>query len=228
MKKWRAGALTLLAAVFLFAAAPAGEAETGADEAPEAEEAATAEAEAAENAEEDGGAQDFPALNDEGFLDEGEFVYEDPEKGLWRYCSDTLWVEIRRISQEKPLRTWYEAEIRCAEDGEFPHMIPVDPEKWMRKQEYPYKLARMKQTVIAVSSDYAWHRYVNKTRTGIVIREGKIWSDKTWKKGAKKFPNLDTLAVFRTGTCRCSTATRRPRRSIWRWVRGMCSPSDRG
>lgn len=199
MKKWRAGALTLLAAVFLFAAAPAGKAETGADEAPEAEEAATAEAEAAENAEENGGAQDFPALNDEGFLDEGEFVYEDPEKGLWRYCSDTLWVEIRRISQEKPLRTWYEAEIRCAEDGEFPHMIPVDPEKWMRKQEYPYKLARMKQTVIAVSSDYAWHRYVNKTRTGIVIREGKIWSDKTWKKGAKKFPNLDTLAIFPDG-----------------------------
>ena len=69
---------------------------------------------------------------EDGFLDEGEFVYEDPEKGLWRYCSDTLWVEIRRISQEKPLRTWYEAEIRCAEGGEFPHMIPVDPEKMKR------------------------------------------------------------------------------------------------
>ena len=39
---------------------------------------------------------DFPALNDAGFLDSGEFVFEDAENGIWRYPSDTLRVEIYR------------------------------------------------------------------------------------------------------------------------------------
>lgn len=142
---------------------------------------------------------DFPEMNEAGFLDSGEFVYENEEEGLWRYASESLWVEVRRISQEKPLRTWYEAEIRCAEGSDVPHMIPLDSEKWMRKQEYPHKLARKTQTVIAISSDYAWHRVVNRTRTGILLRDGNVISEKTWKKGAKKFPNLDTLALFEDG-----------------------------
>ena len=142
---------------------------------------------------------DFPELNGDGFLDSGEFLYEGEEEGLWRYASETLWVEIRRYIQEKPARTWYEAEIRCAEGSEMPRMIPFQAEKWMTKQEYPHKLTRTTRTVIAVSSDYAWHRIVNKTRAGIVIRDGKVYSEKTWKKGAKKFPNLDTLALFADG-----------------------------
>ena len=78
-------------------------------------------------------------------------------------------------------------------------MIPADPENWMKKQEYPYKLARNSRTVIAVTSDYAWHRLARKARAGILIRDGKIYSERTWKKGAKKFPNLDTLALFPDG-----------------------------
>jgi len=142
---------------------------------------------------------DFPELNDRGFLDSGEFLYENPEEGLWRYASDTLWVEIHRIIQKKPARTWYEAEIRCAEGGDVPHMIPLDPEKWMKARDYPYKLARTHQTVIAVSADYAWHRVVNKARVGILVRDGVVYSEKTRKKGAKQFPNLDNLALFPDG-----------------------------
>ncbi len=142
---------------------------------------------------------DWPELNAEGFLDEGEFVYFGQEEGLWRYASTSLWVEVRRTIQEKPARTWYETEIRCAPGADVPHMIPLDPEKWMRAREYPYKLTRRTRTVIAVSGDYAWHRILNKTRAGIVIRDGQIYSEKTWKKGAKKFPNLDTLALFQDG-----------------------------
>ena len=141
---------------------------------------------------------DFPELNEEGFLAEGEFVYEDDQEGIWRYASETLWVEVRRIIQAKPARTWYEAEIRCAE-GEAPHMIPLDPDNWMKKRDYPYKVARKNQTVIAISADYAWHRIVNKNRAGIILRNGVVYSEKTWKKGAKKFPNLDTLAIFPDG-----------------------------
>ena len=80
---------------------------------------------------------DWPQLNEQGFLDEGEFLYMDDKEGLWRYCSDTLWVEVRRIIQARPARTWYEAEIRCAEGADTPRMIPLDPEKWMTAREYP-------------------------------------------------------------------------------------------
>ena len=54
---------------------------------------------------------EFPALNDAGFLDSGEFVWEDEENGVWRYASETLRIEIFRREQTKPARVWYEAEI---------------------------------------------------------------------------------------------------------------------
>lgn len=170
MKRWTALGLAVMLAFFAFSGA-AGETD----------------------------AADFPELNENGFLDSGEFVYENDEEGLWRYASETLWVEVRRIIQAKPARTWYEAEIRCAEGGEVPRMIPLDPEKWMTARDYPYKVARTNKTVIAVSADYAWHRYINKNRIGIILRNGEIYSEKTWKQGAKKFPNLDTMALFPDG-----------------------------
>ncbi|MBQ8072795.1 MAG: phosphodiester glycosidase family protein [Clostridia bacterium] len=149
-----------------------------------------------------GAESDFPELNAEGFLDEGEFVYFGDDEGLWRYASATLWVEVRRIIQEKPARTWYEAEIRCAEGADVPHMIANDPEKGLKSTEYPHKIARKNGTVIAVSNDYAQLRYKQKSRMGIVIRDGKIWSEKTRKKGANQFPTLDTLALFPDGDMR--------------------------
>ena len=78
-------------------------------------------------------------------------------------------------------------------------MIPLDPEHWMKKRDYPYKLARLNRTVIAVSADYAWHRYLHKARTGILLRDGKIISTKTRKAMSDGFPNLDTLAIFPDG-----------------------------
>ena len=57
---------------------------------------------------------EFPALNDAGFLDSGEFVFENEEKGVWRYASETLRIEIYRREQKKPARVWYEAEVFCA------------------------------------------------------------------------------------------------------------------
>ena len=142
---------------------------------------------------------EFPELNEDGFLDSGEFVYEGEEEGLWRYASPTLKVEIRRYIQKKPKRTWYEAEIWCAEGIEVPHMIMNDPEHWKTNREYPYKIARKNGTVIAISSDYAQNRMLNKQRVGIVIRNGEILSDRTKAKGAKGFPNLDCLAIYPDG-----------------------------
>ena len=146
----------------------------------------------------------FPALNDAGFLDSGEFVWEDEENGVWRYASETLRVEIFRREQAKPARVWYEAEIFCAE-GTGPRMIANDPENWKKaaNMEYPYKIARKNGTVVAISSDFAQLRLQQKKgRPGIIIRDGKVLSDKTKKQGVKDFPNLDCLAIWPDGDMR--------------------------
>ena len=145
---------------------------------------------------------EFPALNDAGFLDSGEFVWEDEENGVWRYASSTLRVEIFRREQKKPARVWYEAEVFCAEGSVGPRMIANDPEHWKTaaNMEYPYKIARKYGTVFAVSNDFAQLRLQQKkSRPGIIIRDGKVWSDKTKKKGVKDFPNLDCLAIWPDG-----------------------------
>ena len=143
---------------------------------------------------------EFPALNDAGFLDSGEFVWEDEENGVWRYASETLRIEIFRREQTKPARVWYEAEIFCAEGSEGPRMVANDPENWKSSTGYPHKIARKNGTVLAVSSDFGMWRLRKKIRNpGILIRNGKVWSDKTRKRNGKGFPNLDCLAIWPDG-----------------------------
>ena len=142
----------------------------------------------------------FPALNDAGFLDSGEFVWEDPDNGVWRYASSTLRIEIFRREQKKPARVWYEAEVFCAPGSTGPRMIAEDPEHWKNKTEYPYKIARKNGTVLAISNDYAQLRLQQKkSRPGIIIRDGTIYSSKTRARNSKGFPNLDCLAIWPDG-----------------------------
>jgi hypothetical protein len=143
---------------------------------------------------------EFPALNDAGFLDSGEFVWEDEENGVWRYASETLRIEIFRREQTKPARVWYEAEIFCAEGSEGPRMVANDPENWKSSTGYPHKITRKTGTVLAVSGDFAMWRLRKKLRSpGIIIRDGKIWSERTKKRNGKGFPNLDCLAIWPDG-----------------------------
>ena len=145
---------------------------------------------------------EFPALNDAGFLDSGEFVFEDAEAGVWRYASDTLKVEIYRREQKKPPRVWYEAEVFCAEGSAGPRMIANDPENWKKaaNMDYPHKIARKNGVVLALSNDFAQLRLQQKkSRPGIIIRDGVILSDRTKKQGVKYFPNLDCLAIWPDG-----------------------------
>ncbi len=151
-------------------------------------------------AEEDDGA--FPALNEDGFLDSGEFVFEDEKNGVWRYASSMLWIEIYRKEQKKPPRVWYEAEIRCAPDPENggPRMIPYDPDNWMKAKAYPYRLARKTGTVLAITNDYAQLRLEQKKKyTGIIIRNGVVYGTMTRKQNSPGFPNLDCLAIWPDG-----------------------------
>lgn len=139
----------------------------------------------------------MPVLNEEGFLDDGEYVFEDDEEGLWIYVSPTLKVVINRCTQKKPNQLWYEAEIWTKDDSFS--LIPNDPEKPLSSQDYPYKIARRNQTVFAISTDFAQLRKTNKEKMGIIIRNGEVFSDETWEAGASKFPNLDVLALYPDG-----------------------------
>ena len=141
----------------------------------------------------------FPTMNEAGFLDSGEFVYENPEEGVWRYASPTLKVEIFRRQEKKPNRVWYEAEVWCAEGSEMPHMIPNEEEKRFSSADYPYKICRKTGTVLAVSSDYCQTRMQQKIKVGIIIRDGVVYSEKTKKAKAGGFPNLDCLALYPDG-----------------------------
>lgn len=153
----------------------------------------------ASNATAPGGKGAFPALNAQGFYDDGEFIYEDPENGIWRYASSTLKVEIIRKTQSKPKLIWYEAEIWSTEDNVF-RMIPDDSDKRMTSLEWPYKIAQKNGTVFALNSDYAHLRYKKKNnKVGILVRDGKVIWDRTMPKNKGGFPNLDTLALFPDG-----------------------------
>jgi len=143
----------------------------------------------------------FPYLNEAGFLDEGEYIEENAEEGVWRYASESLRIEILRRQTEKPKETWYEAEIWCAE-GTGPRVISADPEKWKWTTEYPYKLARKTGTVLAISGDFAQLRAQQKARTGIVIRNGVVEGSRTWPARSSHFPNLDCLAIYPDGDMR--------------------------
>ena len=135
-------------------------------------------------------------VDEQGFLLEGEDIYEDPLEGVWHYNSPTLRIEIKRYRQDG--QTWTEAEIFSDGTDVF-RMVPNDPENWMKSQNWPANLSKEKAVVFSVNSDYAHTRIAQKSIVGVIVRDGKIFSDKTKKKNAGKFPNLDTLALFPDG-----------------------------
>lgn len=147
---------------------------------------------------------DWPPLNEAGYLNEGEFVYEGPEEGLWRYCSPTLKVEIIRRTEDTPLKEiWYEAEVWSLEGG-FGLITAVQGEHFT-KTDWPETVCTKRGAVLAVNGDYACGRWSNmrhpkeRYKVGVLIRDGEIRNDKAHKSGSTTFPNLDTLALYPDG-----------------------------
>ena len=144
----------------------------------------------------------FPVLNEEGFLDVGEYVYINEEAGVWRYVDDKLKVEIYRCTGKnekgKDL-TWYEAEVWSRGDEIWRIFSNVEG-KHMSTAAWPYIVAQKNQTVLGISTDFAQNRYPKKDASvGIIIRNGKVFSDKTRPADSKKWPPLDVLALYPDG-----------------------------
>lgn len=146
----------------------------------------------------------FPVLNEEGFLDVGEFVYANEETGVWRYVDDELKIEICRVhgkNQKGNNAIWYEAEIWCRGDENWQIFTNLE-DKHMSSADYPHKVARKNQAVFGINTDYAQSRYANRkkdNRIGIILRNGKDFSDVTLKATSKKWPPLDVLALYPDG-----------------------------
>lgn len=151
----------------------------------------------------------FPVLNEDGFLDIGEFVYENEEDGVWRYVSQDLKIEIYRRTRTDPdpekkkkelLRTWYEAEV-WSRSTETWRIFTNEEGKHMSSSAWPYIVAQKNQVVLAINGDYAQGRWPakDKNKIGIIIRDGKIFSEKTLKATSKVWPPLDVLALYPDG-----------------------------
>ena len=161
----------------------------------------TAAAEEWEETEAEAG--DWPALNEAGFLDSGEFIYENPEEGVWRYCSQTLKIEVIRRTETDPVKLrYYDAEVWSRE--EVFSFVTNKPGKHFTDAEWPSALCSKNGAVLAINADYASHRVSmlhskkNRKRVGILVREGKIISEYTQKSNTG-LPNLDTMAIYPDG-----------------------------
>ena len=154
---------------------------------------------------EDAAAQEaWPELNAEGYLDSGEYILEDPEQGVWRYCSETLRIEVLRKKQTKPEKlVWYEAEVWSRK--EVFGFVTNEPGKHFSKADWPAKVCSKNGAVLAINADYASNRWNNthfpkqRYKVGILLRDGEIMSTETKPSGNTGFPNLDTLAIYPDG-----------------------------
>lgn len=143
----------------------------------------------------------YPDNRDEqGYLTEGEFVFEDPEAGLWAYLSPSLQVEIIRYDTSAPKKhRWFAAEVRFKPELEkFEGQLYVNA-SFKNQQIYPQTLAQTSRMVLAINGDYYLSRANDKKPIGNILRDYQVIYDVNPSKSSS-WPNLDTLALHDDGT----------------------------
>lgn len=136
---------------------------------------------------------------EDGYLAEGEFVYEDPEKGLWAYLSPTVQVEIVRHEQPEIPRLWFETDVKFKPDQEKFQQVVYANASFEGQQIYPETLAQTSGMVLAINGDYYPYRLDRKQAAGNVLRNYTALYDYS-DKNKRNFPNLDTLALLDDGS----------------------------
>lgn len=142
-------------------------------------------------------------LDADGFLSKeygkSEFVSADEEAGRWVYLSDDLTVTITRHSRQDPALVWFESDIRLRGEEKLLSALS-EGKKPGRKAQSPVKLARDSRLVLSVNDDYFGRRLKDGKRPGVIIRDGEILGDRTYRADHPSFPNLEALALFRDGS----------------------------
>ena len=136
---------------------------------------------------------------EDGYLPEGEFVWEDPEKGLWAYLSPTLQVEIVKYDMPEVPHLWYEAHVTFKPEAEqFTQYLYVNA-TFKNQEIFPETLAQTSRLVFAMNGDYHMERAKKKWLVGNIIRRGEVLYNYDPKK-KMSFPNMDTLAIRNDGS----------------------------
>ncbi|MBQ8137398.1 MAG: peptidoglycan-binding protein, partial [Clostridia bacterium] len=148
--------------------------------------------------------KDIPETNEKGFLTEQgrTYLYENPLDGLWLYKTNDLSITIARYSDPTRTLIWFETEIWCTPDTALSTYLSAGNTPGKRYMS-PLTLASESKAMLAVTDDFFGHRLNNNYRTGIIIRNGKIIGDSTYRADQPAFPNLEVLAVFDDGRMQC-------------------------
>lgn len=133
-----------------------------------------------------------------------EVIVEDVEAGYWLYekASEGIRIEIHRYQDEENAILWYEADLQCnqAHPLQFFTSNEDNPGKGFN---FPEVVMRRNQAVFGVNDDQFGHRMYNHKTVGIIIRNGKLISNKTRTSGNLSWPTLDTAAFFADGSMQC-------------------------
>lgn len=135
----------------------------------------------------------------DGYLSEGEFIYENETQGLWAYLSPTVQVEIVRYEETEPLRVWFEAEVRFDPAAEQFASVVFGDAAFEGQQTYPETLAQREQLVLAINGDYYPYRADRKYTVGNIIRRGQVLYNYEGKRN-RAYPVLDNLVLWDDGT----------------------------
>lgn len=138
----------------------------------------------------------YPARLEDGYLAEGEFLWEDPDNGLWAYLSPTLQIEIIRYEQPDIPRCWFVSDIKFKPEAESFHQQVYVNATFPGQMIYPETLAQTARLVYGINSDYYIYREDNKA-TGNIIRNRKVLYN---HQKSMAFPNLDTMALRDDGS----------------------------
>ena len=148
----------------------------------------------------------LPELNDQGYLDEGEFIWSDDSHGHYVFINQTTKIVItRKFDGSLPL-TWFESEIWCdLEAGAKMVNLEYTPEKAVGKKSRvdAAKTAMANNLVFACNGDYYTYRVGSKNGhpIGVEVRDSQIYFDDRYDHlETKFFPNLDTLAFYEDGS----------------------------
>ncbi|MBN1776820.1 MAG: phosphodiester glycosidase family protein [Clostridiales bacterium] len=141
----------------------------------------------------------YPEERDEdGYLPEGEFVYENPGDGLWAYLSPTLQIGIVRYTQPDVPSLWFIADVIFdPEQEQFKQYIPGD-KLFSGPYEQPDVLAQKTKLVLGINGDFYHYRILKDWVTGIIIRNYTLGYD--LKRSWAGYPPLDTMALRDDGS----------------------------
>lgn len=148
---------------------------------------------------------DLPQLDERGFLPEdsetAEYVYTNEEDGQWIYISRNLSITIKRYWDKQNKNMWFEGDIRCSEEEPLKTYVRLNSKGRVATGIAPVAITQEAGVVLGISDDHFGTRVHGGTEVvGTIVRNGQIFSDKTYSANKKRFPNLETLAVFADGS----------------------------